>query len=1604
MKKIVLYLMLLSTLIFAENLSLKEGWNLLGANSSLSLDELKRQIGVENLLIVQGEKKTYQKKYVDSNQNMLNDFEAFEKGKSYWVKVASNSSVAYSKIEYETEQNITLTSGWNLINPYADLNLSSIIAQLGVENVEVIQGEDKTYQKAYVDSNQISLNDFEKFEEPKGYWIKVKNAGVLSFSFVNNAPTIIGTANRVVYLYEKYMFTPTAQDVDGDVLTFSIENKPAWAEFNSTTGMLSGYPVSSDIATFSNIKISVSDEEESVISLEPFSIEVKEARNIAQLFGKATQPPKNGYYYYNEPSRAIDGNLSTANHTQCSAPDNWLQIELPTATKVHKIVLNNVSGQQARLNGSTVYLSNSIYTGSEELNSAESLGTLNSNMIQTIEPSIINESQYLLIKGDSSCLHLTEVEVYGELTGTPYFEGKEREIFVQESANNGTLISNVLAKDFQGDRLTYSLVGDVPFSIDNNGNILVNGLLDYGTYTFEVTASDGVNSSRTSVSIVANSQGVAENIAHRFGVATQSSDESYYYYGDPANAIDNNLSTMNMTADEGWLQIALPKGTKVSKVVVRNRTDDWTSRISGTKIYVGTQNFNGTAIESDYISTLTSSTEPQIFTFDTLKEGDYIFLKEDDDNMHVLEVEAYGVTPATPVLMEHESELLIQGTSAIGTTVTTLEAIDYQDDTLLYSIDNSVFTIDNQGNIKVNAVLQAGTYDLVVSVSDGVNSISTNITVTVTSATAVEDALSSGSVLSVTEEELIEATRDEISSLKAGDALLLAIYQNGDITYDPGGYDSQLINLYADANKVFPILYGNKNNVLAIVGTKEASRFSVFASNPLSFFDSNENMEYEPYMKKVFAWLMDGEPLDMTLNQSSKTIVLSFANSSSAVERWVTSTYPNWTLKSCNDEATLESCYADADLILLGRSGIDADAEALALALPKVLVQGKPILYLHDNWGQNNLSQVVADLFDFSFPYGGNYWAEDAASWNNIQEMQLALFTQLGYASIDTMLAHFQDRDYDFDWSQCKDGSSVGSQYDDCSDVVGLSSDFQEGATKVRTMMNDLDSSKKDIFATSDYRLQKLLALIGDKFRQSVSYPMDKVTTDDTEFMKSYYSDHAIYNYRKLNPAQNDMGNFSRSDFSHITPSTKIVNLTSKKNFRSTGAYALPGQTVKVTRNDSSDLTVKVFINTLRSGATHQYQPNAYNRPKYLQTPHFEIASGETIELTSPYGGTLQLEVDTNDLPIEVTFENVGEHAYWASSADDASFTQKLNAGDFDWAEVVTSGFEVHSKLDKMQDSVADEKWGTAEALANATQKYMSNYPHVLAGFKGPGIDVVDEIHDFADDKGLSIQNLDLVKHMNADQATCGYGCSGNPYDAYWAYSPIGHGDVHELGHGLERGRFKFEGFELHAITNPYSYYTKSKYNETTGGDPDCQNLPFKEVFEELQASVNESNATAYLQSNLWESSGWSQQFMVTLQAMMHTQKMGKLENGWHLLARLHILEREISRADDDWEANRASLGFNSYTLDEFNTMRRNDWLLVSFSFASGLDFREYLTMMGIEYSQKASEQVASFSYESVPKIFFVSTPNGYCKSDDTYGAFLDKSTLEVDGTTAFPY
>jgi hypothetical protein len=96
----------------------------------------------------------------------------------------------------------------------------------------------------------------------------------------NAAPTIGGAPSTSVVALQPYTFKPSATDTNGDTLTFSISNRPAWAAFNAATGQLSGTPATTNVAVYANIVIGVSDGKASTY-LPAFSVTVQAPPNRA---------------------------------------------------------------------------------------------------------------------------------------------------------------------------------------------------------------------------------------------------------------------------------------------------------------------------------------------------------------------------------------------------------------------------------------------------------------------------------------------------------------------------------------------------------------------------------------------------------------------------------------------------------------------------------------------------------------------------------------------------------------------------------------------------------------------------------------------------------------------------------------------------------------------------------------------------------------------------------------------------------------------------------------------------------------------------------------------------------------------------------------------------------------------------------------------------------------------------------------------------------------------------------------------------------------------------------------------------------------------------
>jgi hypothetical protein len=145
----------------------------------------------------------------------------------------------------------------------------------------------------------------------------------------NTAPTISGTPSNNITAGNNYSFTPAASDPDGDTLTFSISNQPAWASFSTSTGTLSGTPSNADAATYSNVVISVSDGEFSS-SLAAFSITVTASNTAPQLSGTPASSVNEGQNYVFTPGATdADGDALTFSITN---PPIWASFDTSSGT------------------------------------------------------------------------------------------------------------------------------------------------------------------------------------------------------------------------------------------------------------------------------------------------------------------------------------------------------------------------------------------------------------------------------------------------------------------------------------------------------------------------------------------------------------------------------------------------------------------------------------------------------------------------------------------------------------------------------------------------------------------------------------------------------------------------------------------------------------------------------------------------------------------------------------------------------------------------------------------------------------------------------------------------------------------------------------------------------------------------------------------------------------------------------------------------------------------------------------------------------------------------------------------------------------------------
>jgi hypothetical protein len=826
-------------------------------------------------------------------------------------------------------------------------------------------------------------------------------------------------------------------------------------------------------------------------------------------------------------------------------------------------------------------------------------------------------------------------------------------------------------------------------------------------------------------------------------------------------------------------------------------------------------------------------------------------------------------------------------------------------------------------------------------------------------------------------------------------ARLSAIYGSASIDY-PVTRSSQAVLIQDQyAANAMPLVIGDGGTVHAAFGEINSQKTAAFGTDIFTSSRVGDDLgSYSPHLVNLIKWMTG-----VDLNDAGASLNVKVANVSSNSS---TSTYTNiatWfseqagssSVTRCFGEAAVQTCMDSPPDLFIVSSDPNAPGQAEALintALPAAKALNIPVIYTHTDGSSTTV--YTNDTLEFlgykmQEPGGvGNYWVSDAdrhASWADKDDMYAVLEQTHLYLAARGLVERFKDNTFSYDLANCNDS--------DCDNDPRFASELETGLVSIREQFESLDETATHIFdEANSYEVEKLLALMGDRYRASFSLPMDKASADRLAWSKAFFADYTVYNSRSKNPVQADLGNFSRTDFSHVSGTNKSLSIVSKPNFRSAGVYVIPGETITVTRTDNnSSLETSIFINAQRTSSTKPFGSRTYDRPKFLSSARTLIAPGETITLTSPYGGPLYVSFD--DVGINASFDvtNVGLHAFWDGSEDNASFAQAMSDNHYDWVEVASEHVEIHSRFNLIEDTftelTADGITATAEELSRLMQTFMHGDLFALGGFIGPDIQVTSEAQALATAKGLSFTARDRVQHGVLDQPSCGYGCSGNPYDAAWDFHPLGHGDLHEIGHTIEEGKFKFDGREGHATTNPYSYYPKHRAWVEEGIEPDCQSVPFDDVNSLLQTAQGEADPDAYMAAQ--DLDAWDDGIALMIQVLMSAQNQGALSDGWQLYPVLHALEREFDSIDGNstnWDAGKAAIGFGGFSHTQAASISNNDFLLVSMGHILEYDLIDYLEMYGLSFSAHAKAQVQSEGYPAMPRNYFLPASNpDFCKS-----------------------
>lgn len=893
---------------------------------------------------------------------------------------------------------------------------------------------------------------------------------------------------------------------------------------------------------------------------------------------------------------------------------------------------------------------------------------------------------------------------------------------------------------------------------------------------------------------------------------------------------------------------------------------------------------------------------------------------------------------------------------------------------------------------------------------------------------AVTHALETGDASLVTVDALLD------DAVQIGEQDLVNCEQTLNRVY-PGGLIAATMPylsnyVYSSRRQNYPLHTATDSGATySWIGEHEGgSRYVYYGASIFQMTDSsywgNLGHELKDNTLEVMAWITRSASLQSLKGSSLRVVALSL-RAQHQLEAWLAAHGINTVWSITTDTSVLAA--GDYDL-LIGLVGG---------ALPEVeqaLANNKPVM-------------VWSEVFDpgsgiHALGLNWNWWGERLIGTASSVEDQC----NIAYPGKDILetLKSLKDDNLDFVYTdgncpisvytrQCRAGSVLRT------DGTSMQDAYVSGAQELQQQLKQYDYNNINVFSQgADSRITQLAVLIGDKFRETIDFPLDKMTSSSREFYGAWFADHTAHYARSDNARLNDPGDFGAhlaaiSEKSSL-PANVNISPTTYNEWSSTGMTGRAGKPVTLTRLDNNPATLTVRFNMIRSGSTWLWNEDGYSRPKFVASHPVSLPAGKTVTLSSPLGGPIYVYWEAQPAgaaDFELQIDGAVTHPLLDAFDSDsiANYSAALADGEFDWVDVKTPFAEVHSLAGRMvnafnaQDGNPDNGYTAADVQqwVYEINTYLIGTNLGLAGFKGDGLPATKpNVAAFCAAHDLQCEDNALhhkppSQHINADhRASCGDLCSGNPFDLNGYVKPLGYGESHEMGHNMQRHRLNFYGARsTETSNNIFPVYTAYRWMQDQGLTQNTRiRLPDpRKAYAQLQTSIL-NQAVANIGHPIWQDSQIYVNSDVRLSlylqlAYIHDQweyDSNTDANGWDVYTKLYKLERQYTEAIDDdatWLTQRARLGFSGYDRQSARAISGNDFMAISLSWISGFDHRDYLDAWGVQVSTAASDQISSNGFgNSVPLIFWRTPEDRYIRAE--IPSRDQNNAMSLDGSSAW--